>query len=209
LGKQLSGGMTGDQYLKDFVNATTAPNPSVDEQDRRLASQMAVDMSKTFVQIALAGVAALVAYSQVSGYPTGFGLSLWAWIGTLLCFIVSMFAGALVISKTAKRGGGKAPLGGKPPWDVDAVKIPMNIQAWIGFLAVVSFIVLVLVRNSPPIAKRFEVYLPGGCEFVTSGQIEIHGEWQSLYVVDKRTGYISQLGPTKVGQDAQIKIIPK
>lgn len=207
--KDVSDITTGSEYLTAFTNATTAPNPAVDDNDRRLASQMAVDMSKTFVEIALAGIAALVAYSQVAGYPTGFGLSFWAWVVTFLSFVLSMIAGALVISEAAKRGGGKRPLEGKPPWDIDAVKSSMNKQALVGLFGVVSFIVLVVVQHSPSIAKRFEVDLPGGCEFVTSGQIEIHGEWQSLYVEDKRTGYISQLGPTKVGQNVPIKITPK
>jgi hypothetical protein len=198
--KDLPDGMTIDQYLAEFdkVIATKV-------EDQRLSAQMAVDTSKTMVTIALAGVAALVAFSQATGYPALLSLGFYLWGLTLFALVVSMIGGAIVVSGIAKRGGGNKPGG----WNTDAAKTAMNSQALSGLAAVLLFVGLILVRHVPQIARRFEVDLPGGSQFVTTGELTIHGQCQTLNVEDKRTQVKSQLPPTKAGQEDSISIIPR
>jgi hypothetical protein len=198
--KGLPDGMTADAYLAEF-NSVFATKV----EDQRLAAQMAVDTSKTMVTIALAGVAALVAFSQATGYPALLSLGFYFWGLTLFALVLSMIAGAIVLSGIAKRGGGNKPGG----WNTDAAKTPINLQALSGLAAILLFVGLILVRHVPQISRRFEVDLPGGSQFVTTGELTIHGQWQTLYVEDKRTQVKSQLPPTKAGQDDSISIVPQ
>lgn len=85
----------------------------------------------------------------------------------------------------------------------------MNSQAWSGLGAIICFVALILVRHVPQISKRFEVDLPGGSQFVTTGELTIHGQWQALYFEDKQTQVKSLLPPTKAGQEDSISIIPQ
>jgi hypothetical protein len=198
--KDLPGGMTADAYLAEFDNVFPTK-----VEDQRLSAQMAVDTAKTMVTIALAGVAALVALSQATGFPVLYSIGFWLWGLTFVALVVSMIAGAKVVSGIAKRGGGNKPGG----WNTDAAKISMNFQAWSGLAGIILFVALILVRHVPQIASRFEVDLPGGSQYFTTGELTIHGQWQALYVEDKRTQLKTQLPATKTGQEDSISIIPK
>jgi len=198
--KDLPDSMTPDQYLTAFDNAFATK-----VEDQRLSAQMAVDTSKTMVTIALAAVAALIAFSQATGFPALYTPGFWLWGLTFLTLLVSMIAGAIVVSGIAKRGGGNKPGG----WNTDAARKSMNSQAWSGLGAIICFVALILVRHVPQISKRFEVDLPGGSQFVTTGELTIHGQWQALYFEDKQTQVKSLLPPTKAGQEDSISIIPQ
>lgn len=196
------GGMSADDYLAELDNVFKAK-----PEDQRLSAQMAVDTSKTMVTIALAAVAALVAFSQATGFPALYSPGFLLWSGTFLALVLSMIAGAIVVSGIAKRGGGDKDTPGD--WNTDAAKSAINSQAWIGLAAIILFVALILVGHVPQIARRFEVDLPGGSKFVTTGELTIHGQWQALYVEDKRTEVKSQLPATKAGQEDSISIIPQ
>jgi hypothetical protein len=193
-------GMKAEDYLTDLNKVFDTK-----VEDQRLSAQMAVDTSKTLITIALAGVAALVAYSQATGFPVFYSHEFWLWGLTFLALVLSMIAGAMVVSGIAKRGGAKKDA----DWNTDAAKTAINSQALIGLLAIILFVALILVRHVPQIAKRFEVDLPGGSKFVTTGELTIHGQWQALYVEDKRTQVKSELPATKAGQEDSISIIPQ
>jgi hypothetical protein len=208
LAAELTGG-SADQYLQEFDALLAKLNTPVVAEDRRLAAQMAVDMAKTFIQIALAGIAALVVYSQVEGYPAFYSVTFWFWTLTFLCLLGSMVLGATAVSRISKRvREGNASVAADL-WDTNIANKPINFQAYSGLAAVVFFGLLVVLRE-PQKVKGVEVDLPGGDRYITltSGELIIGGRWQELYILNPRTQEKSQLPPTNPGQSDSIRISP-
>jgi hypothetical protein len=204
-------GTNWDAYIAelDAANARLRDIYSVDVSDRRLASQMAVDMSKTLVQIALAGIAAFIAFSQISKYPALWSGRFWAMAMVVILFSLSILAGAHVVSGIWQRGEGRKALGKSLRWSTEPARLALNVQAGTGALAVCSFLVVVFLMHEPGWTQDFRIGLPGKEEVTASGEITISGQWQSLLIVSKKTHNTFQMPASKPGQADVFTIAPE
>jgi hypothetical protein len=165
-------------------------------------------MSMTLIQIALAGLAAFVVFTQSSGYPAFLSPRFFMLVFTGLFFFVSIMLGAIVVSGIWKRGEGRED-STSPRWSTTSAGGPIGWQALLGVAAVILFGYLVLSRPGSQTAKGFALGLPGGDRFITSGEIIISGQWQNLCIVSKDTQDKAQLPPTKSGQTDSIAVSPR
>jgi hypothetical protein len=204
-------GTSWEAYVGELeaANARLSVIDSVDILDRRLASQMAVDMSKTLVQIALAGIAAFIAFSQISDYPALWSGRFWAMAMVVIFFALSILAGAYVVSGIWQRGEGRKALGKSLRWSTEPARRALNVQAGTGALAVCFFLGVVFLTHEPRWTQDFRIGLPGEEEVTTSGEIAISGQWQTLLIVSKRTHNTFQIPASKPGQSDVITIAPK
>jgi hypothetical protein len=208
---QLPNGVAVEAYLQQLDDAVAQFKKlnEITHEDVRAAAQIAVDMSKTLIQIALAGLAAFVAFAQATGYLAFTSIRLALMALTAVCFVFSMIAGAFVVSGIWKRGEGRAPSKTNPPWSTESAKLPINAQAGLGIGALLLFGILVLSRPQAETVKGYELGFPGGDRLISSGEISINGQWENLYIVNKRTKDEYQLPPTKSGQADSITLSPK
>ena len=196
-------------YMQDFDKAIALfqEQNTIKPEDYRLAAQMTVDMAKTLITIALAGVAAFVAFIQASEYPALLSARTFLMAATFLCFFLSIIFGAVVVSGIWQRGEGRKSSPHLPQWSTKPAATPINWQAGLGIVGVILFSLLVLIRSGSQTARGFELSLPGGDQYITSGDIIISG--QNLSVVSKNSQDKSQLPPTKSGETDSITISPK
>lgn len=179
-------------------------------EDFREAAKMAADHSKMFMQIAVAGLGALLAFTQLDLRSLLDPSSGRFYIGLLasLLFVASIYWGAIATSKIWKQGQGKINPDGIP-WHTDHVKGPLNFQAIVGLAALVFFAIFLLWPvNKRPDLKGFTISTPGGTKHIFNEIIEIEGRWDELSIKDK-TQVIVQLPPTGQGQNSLISIAPK
>ncbi len=181
----------------------------IKHDDVRAAAQIAVDMSKTLIQIALAGLAAFVAFTQVSGFPPFISIRFALMGVTVLLFGLSIMEGAFVVSGIWQRGEGRKKSEENPPWSTKNASTAINWQVWLGIGAALLFGLLVLFRPQAQTARGFDLGFPGGDRYTTFGEISINGQWENLNIVNNRTQEKCQLPPTKCGQTDSITITPK
>jgi hypothetical protein len=205
----LPSGATATAYMQAFDDAAALfqEQNTIKPEDYRLAAQMTVDMAKTLITIALAGLAALVAYTQASEFPPLFSGRTGLTAATFVCFFVSIVFGAIVVSGIWQRGEGRKSSPHSAHWSTKPAARPVNWQGLLGIVAVILFSLLVLLRSGSQMAKGFALSLPGGDRYITSGDIIISG--QNLSVVSKKTQDKSLLPPTKPGETDSITISPK
>jgi hypothetical protein len=195
-----------DDYIADLkAGAEQLRNRT--PEDRRLAAQMSVDMSKTFVQIALAGLAAFVTFTQISSRPELKSLRFFLFAITAIFFMASIYCGSLAGSRIWQRGEGRLEPSGEP-WSTSSIKVFLNLQAMTGAAAIVLLACLVIFGHEPSPLRGFRVSLPEGSYFITSGDIVINGQWKSLAIVDKKTQLQWHLPATTSDVDDSLSIAP-
>ena len=172
-----------DQYIADFERLT-----SRDKEDHRLASQIAVDASKTFVQIAVALFVVIGGFTQFA-FKNGWHLSSIICLGIsgLLTF-VSLVYGFIVISKSYKRGDGRIE-SNQIAWSTEYLKKSINAQARTGVLAILVFVVTIALSNpvvsiSPQVMT---ITLPDKASKAISplAPIKVEGQWSTMSIQQK------------------------
>ena len=167
---------------------------------------MATTMSTNFIQIALAGLAAFVAFTQVSDYPKAFSVRFWLFILTGVLFLLSMYFGGRAVSEMWKIGEGRIGQN-KMPWLTQDVKGWLDGQPIFGILALLAFACLVMVRPETTPKGGLKIESAQRQSFSTpSGEIVVNGQWQNLSLVDKKTKSTLLLGPTPPGQSGSLTI---
>lgn len=128
-----------DSYLEMIKAKLSSTNKKreITNEDKKLACQIAVDTSKSLVQVAIAVIVA------IGGFITyGFDNN---WRGTSIVFLViaafltfgSMIFGFTFISKIYKQGEGR--INNTIQWSTESVKTYINLQAYLGIAALIAF----------------------------------------------------------------------
>ena len=165
------------------------------DEDRRLATQIAVDASKTFVQIAIAVFVAIGGFFQF-----GFKNNLDFWpvlclsIAAFLTFL-SMCFGFLVISDAYKRGDGRKDTG-QSAWSTEALRGSINWQARTGVAALLVFALAIILQNpaTPRSPQTMKINLPKGVAKTISSlePVKVTGQWSQISI-EQQGNFMLQL----------------
>ena len=200
----LEEGVDRTQYVATIVDAI-AKAESAENDNKRAATLIAVDAAKTFVQIAIALVIAIVGFVQFS-YHSLSQISLYSLGAAASLAFLSMLAGFLVISKAYKHGDGRE--GKRPLWSTENLSTPINLQAWFGVLALIAFAATLAnfnVGNNNP--NRVVLTLPDG---VTKASVAVEpiilsGSWSAL-AIEEKGGVAIVVPPTPANSKQKLKI---
>jgi hypothetical protein len=163
-----------------------------ENDNKRAATLIAVDAAKTFVQIAIALIVAIVGFIQFSYRNVAGWLLLWLALAAFLAF-VSMCAGFIVISRAYKKGDGRIT-STDAPWSTTFLRIPINVQAIAGVIALITFAsALAIFNTNVGRPKQFVITMPDGSTSVRSAimPIVITGTWSTLSVEQRGVYHIS------------------
>jgi len=181
------------QELSDKIQRVIARS----DEDRRLATQIAVDASKTFVQIAIALFVAIGGFFQF-----GFKNNLDFW--PVLCLSIAAFStflsmcfGFLVISDAYKRGDGRKDID-HPAWSTAVLRKSINRQAWIGVAALLVFALAIILQNpaTPRSPQTMNITLPKGVAKAISSlePLKVTGQWSKISI-EQQGNFMLQLEP--------------
>ena len=200
--------LAGTDYEK-FVSEITdaiAVAKLRENDNKRAATLIAVDAAKSFVQIAIALVVAILGFVQFSYRNVGVGILI-ALAGAAFLAFVSMCAGFVVISKAYKRGDGRVATPASP-WGTESLRSAINTQAIAGLLALFAFAVALVVFNAGISAPRwFRVTLPdGSTELRSSTQaVIVRGKWSEL-AVEQRSGVALKIPGSSAEQAIRVEL---
>jgi hypothetical protein len=135
-----------DNYVNEITNEINKLIQR-DKDDLRLATQIAVDTSKMFIKIAIAVFVAIGGFIQFAYKNSPGSLPLMCLYAAGALTFFSMVSGFVVISRAYKRGDGRI----KPkelPWYTKDLSGPINVQAWLGVLAMLAFAIAIIGYNT-------------------------------------------------------------
>ena len=135
----------GELYAETVIRIRKEPNP-----DKREATKIAVDVSKTFMTISLAAFALIGLFARYylsEGYalqsPKLISLGISAG-----CALLSMIVGLTAISAVYNSADGKSGRdSGQEYWNIDDIRGKLNAQAIIGLLSIGAFVAAVTAWN--------------------------------------------------------------
>lgn len=170
--------------------------------DRRAAALLAIEAPKVFITMALGAIVAISALVQL-GWNTfirnNWVLALCFAAGTA-CFF-SMYFGVLSINTVAKSGRNV-----NERWSVDRVRGWKNLQASIGVLAIVLFVIAVAISIGSPIPTRgVVVTLPGNVQASLPQGLSVSGSWSQLRI-DGKNGVTFNFEPVPAGKLTSFEI---
>ena len=171
-----------DKFVSEVNDAITVAK-SRENDNKRAATLIAVDAAKSFVQIAIALVVAILGFVQFS-YRNVNGWLLLALAASAVLAFISTCAGFVVISKAYKQGDGRGTTK-TDPWGTEPLRRAINTQALAGLGALFVFAVTLAVFNAGlVIPRRFSVTLPdGSTQFTSATQaVVLRGKWSELLV---------------------------
>lgn len=185
-----------EEYLQNLSHKIRGLFLRTDE-DRRVATQMAVDASKTFVQIAIAVFVAIGGFFQFGFKNNWSNLPvLCLGIAAGLTFMSICF-GFLVISDAYKRGDGRKGTI-QPAWSTEALRGWINWQALTGVVALVVFALAIILQNpatSPSPQPMRITLLRGVAKTISSlGPVKVTGQWSQLSI-ERRGDFTLQVEP--------------
>lgn len=206
----LSTNQKKDAYVKRFKEilkqiADRSP------EDYRQAATMAVDASKSLLQIAIAVFIAMGGFMQF-GVKSGLD---WDSLPIILFAIaagfsfLSMCAGFIAIGRAFKRGEGREDKDAPNPWSTEKLKSLLGSQSLLGVGALIAFAAAIVfwnVSDSEP-TKSLTITLPqGSAKAQRLGKsITVEGEWSKL-IVKQRGAFTLDLGAVPQGQSRAFTI---
>jgi hypothetical protein len=202
-------GMEEAKKRAEYVTAMKAAIEAAkarDNDNKRAATLIAVDAAKTFVQIAIALVVAILGFIQFSYRNVTGSLLVMLAIAAILAF-VSMCAGFIVISKVYKKGDGRIP-SPDVPWSTYDVKNPINVQAITGVVALAVFASALVVFNAGAARPRqLNITMPDGSTTVRSNvaPLILTGRWTEL-AFEQRSGLAVSVPPSSTGDAQSVRI---
>lgn len=206
--------LSTDQDKEDYVKRFKEIMKQVADrgpEDYRQAATMAVDASKSLLQIAIAVFIAMGGFMQF-GFKSGLDwdslpIILFAVAGGLA--FLSMCAGFFAIGDAFKRGEGRVDKNAPNPWSTAKLKSWLESQSFLGVCALIAFaaaIVFWSVSDSGP-TKSLTITLPQGSAETQRlrKSITLEGEWSKLIV--KQNGIFAlDLGAVPQGQTRAFSI---
>ena len=186
-----------DRYIGHFKRLI-----SRDKEDRRLASQIAVDASKTFVQIAVAVFVAIGGFIQFAFKNGWQSCSIVCLVISGILTFVSLCSGFIVISKSYKRGDGRIEPN-QIAWSTEYLKDSINVQAMTGVLAILAFAVAIALSN-PVVSvspQTMTITLPDKASKTISplAPIKVEGQWSTMSIQQKGN-FTFQLEPVPLNE---------
>jgi heme A synthase len=176
----------------------------VPAEDKRVAVQLTSELSKIFITVALGAVVALGTLVQLgwSSFTRDRPfVMLFCFLTGLGCF-VSMYAGVCALSRLARSGFQL-----KDRWDLNPVRVLLNVQAISGVVAILLFVVaIVLSRESPVHNAGLLITIPPTVTATLAGEIVVRGVWSQLSVEGPGNTKL-EIAPNPSGQTQFFKVI--
>ena len=172
------------------------------KEDRRLASQIAVDASKTFIQIAVALFVVIGGFIQFAFKNDWQSSSIIFLVISGIFIFVSLCSGFVVISKSYKRGDGRLEPN-RIAWSTEYLQTPINVQAMTGVLAIIAFAIAIALSNLVVSVSPHEmtITLPDKASKAISplATIKFEGQWSTMSIQQKGN-FTLQLEPVPLNE---------
>ncbi|MFZ0060826.1 MAG: hypothetical protein WAL47_02240 [Pyrinomonadaceae bacterium] len=193
-----------DANAREAYVAEIRASTALEKDDRKAATQIAVDAAKTFVQIAIAFIVASVGFAQFS-FRSGPDYVRYLLLASGGMAFISLCFGFLVISRAYKRGDGRIDLG-KDPWSTENVRNQINGQAITGLICLLLFVTAMSLFNWGASPKQMTITLPDKTTktIVNLEPVTISGEWSSLGIT--QTGFTIALDKVPPGQKREVRL---
>jgi len=209
--------LPSDQAREDYVSEFKKILSQIGQrspEDYRQAATMAVDASKSLLQIAIAVFVAMGGFMQ---FASNAGLDwdslpvIFFAIAAALAF-VSMCAGFFAIGDAFKRGEGRIGQQDPNPWSTKKLKNKLMFQSSVGVLALLSFATAIVGWNIAEFTSNHSLTISDPQKSLVTQSFEdsitLEGEWSKLIV--KQEGHFAlDLGVVPQGESRAFSITVK